>query len=113
MVRSLECPLIVNYIDLTAAFDKIPRSLLFAVLKLRTGANRLIDLLQLLYTKNQAFIAGSEISFPVSGGTRQGGIESPPAFVWYFDYVLKVAAVEIDRELPLGIGVRFSYTISH
>ena len=50
MLRSLDCPLVVNYIDLTAAFDKIPRSLLFAVLRMRTGSKFLIDLLQLLYT---------------------------------------------------------------
>ena len=42
-----------------------------------------------------------------------GGIESPPAFVWYFDFVMKVAAAEIDLEFPAGVGVRYRYKISH
>ena len=34
------------FIDLRAAFDKIPRALLYEILRLRTGANRLIDIIK-------------------------------------------------------------------
>ena len=38
-------PFVAVYIDLTAAYDHIPRDFLFKILKLRTGAPRLINIL--------------------------------------------------------------------
>ena len=49
-------------------------------------------------------------SFEVLIGCRQ---ESPCLFNYYFDFVLKVAAHEIDRIYPEGWGIDFDYNIPH
>ena len=40
-----------------------------------------------------------------------GGLESPTLFNYYFDFVLKVCAEEIDRKIPDGWGISFKYRI--
>ena len=51
--------------------------------------------------------------FDVLIGCRQGEQESPCLFNYYFDYVLRVAATEIDKEFPNGWGIEFEYNGSH
>ena len=46
-------------------------------------------------------------------GCRQGGQESPCLFNYYLNFVLKVAANEIDKRFPGGWGVKFDYNIAH
>ena len=106
-------PLIVVYIDLTAAYDHIPRDFLFRVLTLRTGATHLIAILQAMYKSTTASILGMKAKFEVLVGCRQGGQESPCLFNYYFDYVLKVASHEIDKQFPDGWGIQFKYNIPH
>ena len=48
--------------------------------------------------------------FEVLIGCRQGGQESPCIFKCYFDYVLKVAASEIDKD---GRSIQFELNIPH
>ena len=105
--------LIVVYIDLTAAYDHVPWDFLFRVLKMRTGAHHLIAILQKMYEGTTASMRGMKSRFDVLIGCRQGGQESPCLFNYYFDYVLKVAAHEIDKEFPEGWGIQFPYDISH
>ena len=40
---------------------------------------------------------------------RQGGKESSVLFNYHFDFVLKVAANEIDKTSPDELGLRFLY----
>ena len=105
--------LIAIYIDLTAAYDHIPRDLLFKVLKARTGATHLINILQTMYEGTTAVIRGMKKAFDVAVGCRQGGQESPCLFNYYFDFVLKVAAHEIDLRFPDGWGISFDFNIPH
>ena len=105
--------LIAVYIDLTAAYDHIPRDFLFRVLKIRTGATHLVNILQKMYEGTTASIRGLKTKFDVLVGCRQGGQESPCLFNYYFDYVLKVAAYEIDKAFPNGWGIKFDYNIPH
>ena len=100
------------YVDLTAAFDKIPRRYLFEVLRKRSGSVKLTNILQALYTKNRGNIADSDIWYDITGGTRQGGLESPPSFVWYFDFVMKVIRHAISEEIGT-VGVEYLYNIDH
>ena len=88
--------LIAVYIDLTAAYDHIPRDFLFRVLTLRTGATHLIAILYKMYQGTTALILGMKEKFDVLVGFRQGGQESPCIFNYYFDYVLKEVQAEID-----------------
>ena len=78
------------FIDFTAAYDHIPRDCLFRVLDFRTGASLLVHILLQLYEGTIAKITGSKIYFGIFCGCRQGGIESPTLFNYYFDFVLKV-----------------------
>ena len=106
-------PLIAVYIDLTAAYDHIPRDFLFRVLELRTGAYHLVAILRKMYNGTTAVIKGMSSIFQVLVGCRQGGQESPCLFNYYFDFVLKVAASEIDKRFPEGWGIKINYRISH
>ena len=104
-------PLVLIFVDLTAAYDHIPREFLFRVLEFRTGANILIYILRKLYDGTTAYIAGTKTHFDLLVGCRQGGLESPTLFNYYFDFVLKVCAEEIDRKFPNGWGLSFEYRI--
>ena len=46
------------YVDLTAAYDHIPRDFLFRVLEIRTGASFLLSILKLMYVGTTASIKG-------------------------------------------------------
>ena len=105
--------IIAVYIDLTAAYDHVPRDFLFRLLKMRTGAHHLIAILQKMYEGTTASIKGSKAVFDILIGCRQGGQESPCLFNYYFDYVLKVAAHEIDEKYPNGWGLPFEFNIPH
>ena len=105
--------LVALHIELTAAYDHIPRDFLFRVLQLRTGASHLIAILRKMYEGTTASIRGMEARFDVLVGCRQGGQESPCLFNYYLDFVLKVAANEINERFPGGWGVKFDYNIAH
>ena len=104
--------LVLVFVDLTAAYDHIPREFLFRVLEFRTGAKILVYILRKLYDRTKAYIAGTKTKFDILIGCRQGGLESPTLFNYYFDFVLKVCAEEIDRKYPGGWGLSFDYRIS-
>ena len=46
LVEKYGDPLVVVYVDLTAAYDHIPRDFLFRVISLRTGAMHLVEILE-------------------------------------------------------------------
>ena len=83
-------PLVLIFVDLTAAYDHIPREFLFRVLEFRTGAKILVYILRKLYDGTTAYISGTKTFFDILVGCRQGGLESPTLFNYYFDFVLKV-----------------------
>ena len=113
MIEKYGGRLIAVYVYLTAAYDHIPRDFLFRVLKMRTGASHLVAILQKMYEGTTASIRGMTDTFDVLIGCRQGGQESPCLFNYYFDYVLKVVAYEIDKVFPDGWGIEFEYNIPH
>ena len=102
VIEKYKNPFIAVYIDLTGAYDHIPRDFLFRVLELRTGASFLIEILKLMYVGTTASIKGLRATFEVLVGCRQGGQESPVLFNYYFDFVLNIAALEIDKAFPNG-----------
>ena len=104
-------PLVLIFVDLTAAYDHIPRDFLFRVLEFRTGAKLLVYILRKLYDGTTAYISGTKVRFDLLIGCRQGGLESPTLFNYYFDFVLKVCAQEIDHKYPDGWGLSFEYRI--
>ena len=58
-------PFVAVYIDLTAAYDHIPRDFLFKVLEIRTGALFLVSILRLMYDGTTASIKGLKTRFAV------------------------------------------------
>ena len=58
-----------------------------------------------------AFISGTKVRFDLLICCRQGGLESSTLFNYYFDFVLKVCAEEIDRKYPNGWGISYDYRI--
>ena len=58
-------PLIAIYIDLTAAFDHIPRDFLFRMLDIRTGAKHLVAILIKMYEGYTASVKGSKAVFDI------------------------------------------------
>ena len=104
-------PLVLVFVDLTAAYDHIPREFLFRILEFRTGAKILVYILRKLYDGTTAFISGTKTHFDILVGCRQGGLESPTLFNYYFDFVLKICSEEIDRKFPDGWGLSFDSRI--
>ena len=86
-------PLFLLFVDLTAAFDHIPRKWLFESIKLRfpKGENvKLFEILEKLYKHTSLTYQEAMITFLVSSGVRQGGPESPLLFNLFVDFVMRV-----------------------
>ena len=66
-----------------------------------------------LSVRIRLWLQGSKAKFDVLVGCRQGGQESPCLFNYYFGYVLKIAAHDIDKEFPDGWGIDMEYNIPH
>ena len=84
-------PLYLLFVDLSAAFDHIPRKWMFDSIKLRFGNTQstlLIDILEKLYQNTS--LTFEETTFETSSGVRQGGPESPNLFNLYIDFVMRV-----------------------
>jgi hypothetical protein len=111
VIQKFNDPLIAIFIDLTAAYDHIPRDFLFRVISFRTGSQLLTLILSKIYEHTTAYISGTKAKFDILIGCRQGGLESPTLFNYYFDFVLKVCAKTIDQEFPDGWGVPFTFRI--
>ena len=101
----------VLFIDLTAAYDKIPRLHLFLCLARRMKCHLLLGILKAIYTDTSAKIKGSKQDFPVRAGVRQGALESPIVFNIYFDFVLKILKKRLVDELGDDFGICFDYFI--
>ena len=86
-------PLFLLFVDLTAAFDHIPRKWLFESTRLRfnDGENlKLLDILERLYMDTSLTYPEGDATFTVTSGVRQGGPESPFLFNIFMDFVMRV-----------------------
>ena len=106
--------LYVCFIDLTAAFDHVNRDLLFQTIRSRLHSGQdttNIDIIEHLYKSTKSYMQNSdpESSFPTSSGVRQGGLEGPPLFNLFSDFVLRVYE---ERKTTAGvIGLSIPYNI--
>ena len=86
-------PLFLLFIDLTAAFDHIPRSWLFKSIEMRFPEGmfpRLFTILDNLYKRTTLTFDKTKSTFQTTSGVRQGGPESPFLFNLFIDYVMRV-----------------------
>lgn len=66
-----------------------------------------VAIVKKMYEETTASIEGLKAVFDVLVGCRLGGQESPRLCNYYFDYVLKVSAHEVDNAFPDGWGIAF------
>ena len=106
-------PLYLLFVDLTAAYDHIPRSWLFQSIKLRFPNNECptaIQVLEKLYENTSLTFLEANSTFPTTSGVRQGGPESPLLFNLYIDYVMRIF---VDRCKEENVGFyEHSYRIN-
>ena len=84
--------LFLLFVDLTAAFDHIPRSWLFRSIQLRFADERLprvFEILEKLYRQTSLTFDQANLTFKTTSGVRQGGPESPILFTLYIDFVMR------------------------
>ena len=97
--RKKQCVFLL-FVDLSAAFDHIPRKWLFDSIKLRFSNNTspiLIEILEKLYRQTSLLYDGKV--FETTSGVRQGGPESPFLFNLYIDFVMRLM-IERSRDVP-------------
>ena len=97
---------ILIFIDLTSAYDTLPRRLMFRLLSLRLGLPHFVELLRAVYTNTTAVIKGSKKSFKVPRGCRQ-----PWVFIVVFNSVCRVIHRKVIDELGNGYGLQLDYQI--
>ena len=85
-------PLIVAFVDFSAAFDSVDRSRMFTILQEAGIPYKVVEMIRLLYrdcsSRVRVYNTESD-SFPVSTGVKQGAILSPVLFNIVLDAVLK------------------------
>ena len=94
-------PLFLLFVDLTAAYDHIPRSWLFQSIKMRFQNKehpRMIDILEQLYKQTSLTFLETDETFETTSGVRQGGPESSFLFNLYIDYIMRVFINESQTE---------------
>ena len=87
-------PVYTLFIDLTAAFDHVPRETMFKAMKNRlpdSHTKKLINLLAVLYSYTTTSLEEApDDVFETRSGVRQGGPESPMLFNLYVDFVMRI-----------------------
>ena len=87
-------PVYTLFIDLTAAFDHVPRETMFKAMKNRlpdSHTKKLINLLAVLYSHTTTSLEEApDDVFETRSGVRQGGPESPMLFNLYVDFVMRI-----------------------
>ena len=94
-------PLFLLFVDLTAAFDHIPRKWLFDSIKLRFPKGeypKVFQILEKLYSNTTLTYDEANEIFLTTAGVRQGGPESPPLFNLYIDFVMRVFMEKCNKD---------------
>ena len=94
-------PMFLLFVDLSAAFDHIPRTWLFESIKLRFPNRELprnFEILEGLYRNTTLTYDESMVSFKTTSGVRQGGPESPFLFNLYLDFVMRVFTKKCEKD---------------
>jgi hypothetical protein len=96
-------PLIVGFVDFSAAFDSVDRPRMFTILQEAGIPYKVVEMIRLLYrdcsSRVRVYNTESD-TFPVSTGVKQGAILSPVLFNIVLDAVLKQSMEE-----DLGVKV--------
>ena len=110
---SMQKPVFVLFVDLTAAFDHVIRDWLFKSIYQRLSSDEpttMFRILESLYRHTTTALAETpDDQFVLTTGVRQGGPESLLLYNLYMDYVMRIY---IDLCKAMGIGfLTFKYHI--
>ena len=103
--REHKSALYMAFIDLSKAFDTVPRSSLWVVLEKMGIPVKMLNIIKSLHEGMQAqVIYGGKISslFDVSNGTKQGCVLAPFLFALYFAAMLHYALGHGDFGVPIS-----------
>ena len=105
------------FVDLTAAYDWIPRELMWKVLRMRFGDEneKIVNIFMKIYENTHAKLDGIEELIAIELGLRQGGQESCSLFNYYLDTVLRVTLYRIKCAFEHGqdAGIPHTFKISN
>lgn len=107
--REHKSPLFIAFIDLTKAFDTVPRTALWTVLEKIGIPSKMRNIIISLHEGMKAeVIYNGKVSeaFNVNNGTKQGCVLAPLLFALYFAVMLRYALKDKD----FGVPVRFRAT---
>ena len=106
-----------SFVDLTAAYDHIPREMLWKVMRLRLGEKnaKIVDILESLYENTQAKLDGLDKLIDIEIGLRQGGQESCMIFNFWLDTVFRVIIYKIKNCFEAGTepGIPHEFKINN
>ena len=111
--REFKRPLVACFVDLTKAYDSVPRDTLWFVLRRQGVPEKPVELLEDLHTGSNATVkafGGESRPFAIKGGVRQGCNIAPLLFSIFLDFVTKQAASQFhSMGGPGGVAYRFSF----
>ncbi|EER13465.1 conserved hypothetical protein [Perkinsus marinus ATCC 50983] len=91
------------FLDLKAAFDKVPRPAIWRALRLAGCDEKLISAIESLHRNTVAQVKtqeGLSDPFPIDMGTRQGCRIAPLLFIIFMEMVIREANLDISLSMP-------------
>ena len=92
--KAKQLPVAIAFIDFVKAFDSINRSSLVKILRAYGIPDKIVDLIQWLYTNTKAQVLtpdGLTAMFEIAAGVLQGDTLAPYLFIIVLDYCLRIA----------------------
>ncbi|EZG42817.1 endonuclease-reverse transcriptase [Gregarina niphandrodes] len=111
---------VVILIDLKAAFDSVPRQLVWKALEYYNVGDKLIGVIRSMHQNTTAAVKGTERTFGYSGGVKQGCSLAPTLFKVFMSYImtawqpaenLKVKHLEYADDIALVVGRHVAQTV--
>lgn len=110
LARQYEAPMHAAFVDFSKAFDLVNHRVLWAVLRARGLAPKLVDLIQDLYADSNASVGAQGIKsrpFPLLSGVRQGCPLSPILFNVFMDFMMRQVNHECATRGVAGFRVAY------
>lgn len=109
LIDKAQEPFVCTFIDLKAAYDWVNCDQLIKIFEFRTGASKIAKILAESFRSTTAKVNGASEIFLTLSGLKQGALESPVLFNFFFDFCIQIAKFRIKEErLQSGIELPFN-----